>query len=82
MTKTTRAPVRSPRDGADALCALRAITRRGYAGIATRLRVSRQTVSAWANRRATPTIAHIQRMRRLLGVDERLWAEGRSGRDN
>lgn len=76
MARTTLRPSSAraaPRDGADALRALQGIVPGGYAGIATRLSVSRQTVSAWANRRATPSVWHIRRMARRLGVSARLW---------
>lgn len=60
-------------DGPRALRRVAAITDGGLAGVAKRLRRSRQTVSRWASRRSTPTLANIRRMARLLGISARLW---------
>lgn len=59
--------------GPQALRRLRGIIPGGYSGIARRLKVSRQTVSAWASGRTAPTVASVRLMARHLGVSQALW---------
>lgn len=61
------------RPGARALRRIAAVTEGGLAGVARRLKRSRQTVSAWAAGRSTPTLANVKRMARLLGIAAKLW---------
>ena len=63
----------TPDDGPRALRRVAAITEGGLAGVAKRLKRSRQTVRRWAARRSTPTLANIRRMERMLGISARRW---------